>query len=456
MTSFTLAHISDTHIGYEAYKARASSGENARSVDVARAFKNAVDDIVAADPPLVIHSGDVADRTIIPIRMMLFIRDMFASLASLRPDGTRRQVVVVAGNHEIPRNKREACFLELLKGMPGVQVVTKDYSVVDFTDPELSAHDSLQDVLIHALPHDALKTVDFDNVTPVKGKINIISSHGVAGGTELFRRSVGREFAIPTDVLLRNWEYGALGHWHKQGPINLVSTGSNKNEDKGRIWYAGSTENMGFGDLKDDGIKRGYLLVKVNPKNEPDVTRRHLPIRSMFRLPVLDGENMTPSELLDALIVNLRKVEIQGAVVSQIVENVPRETWSLVETSRLYQHAASALHYDVSLKPIKVESSSSNSSDTFGLGDIDNVLTQQAQVVLSEHEREEGLSVARSLIQVEMARAFKADAGKSAALAEEETVSNDTNFEETSQKNPVKDKELVLTSAKTKTGDQND
>lgn len=72
-----------------------------------------------------------------------------------------------------------------------------------------------------------------------------------AGGSELFRRSMGREYAIATDVLSRDWDYVALGHWHKRGPVPLVSTGAAKNCDTGRVWYAGSSENMGFGDLRD-------------------------------------------------------------------------------------------------------------------------------------------------------------------------------------------------------------
>ena len=111
-----IAHLSDTHIGYEAYKAVSGSGENQRSVDFAKAFVQVVDEIIASDPDIVIHAGDVADRTQIPVRLMLLIRQQFSRLAGIRPNGTRRQLVVIAGNHEIPRNKKEACFLELFKG----------------------------------------------------------------------------------------------------------------------------------------------------------------------------------------------------------------------------------------------------------------------------------------------------------------------------------------------------
>ncbi|MBU6216762.1 MAG: metallophosphoesterase, partial [Acidobacteria bacterium] len=173
--TFQLAHFSDTHIGYEAYKTLSASGENQRAVDVARAFVNAVSDIVESDPPLVVHSGDMADRTVIPIRLILLIRQQLQRLASIRPDGTRRQVVLIAGNHEIPRSRKEACFLHLFEGIPGIHVVTRDYEVIEFEDSGASAGrpDCLADVTVHALPHDALKTVDFDVVQPRPDRINL-------------------------------------------------------------------------------------------------------------------------------------------------------------------------------------------------------------------------------------------------------------------------------------------
>lgn len=420
MTGIRLAHLSDTHIGYEAYKTLSASGENQRGVDIARAFVNVCDDIVTADPSIVIHSGDVADRTVIPIRLMLLIRREIAKLASLRPDGTRRQVVIVAGNHELPRNRKEACFLELLRGLPGVHVVTTSYQQVTFDGSGTSygCDPALSDLVVHALPHDVLKSVDFDLVRPLPSKMNIISSHGVAGGSELYVRSLGREFAIPTDVLARNWEYGALGHWHKQGPVPIAATGgktrrSLRNEsqgsagatadllsdatccsgpgselvdaagESGRIWYAGSTENCGFGDLKDNGARRGWLHVTIAAGDEPVVQRRHLPIRSMFRLPALDAAGMTPDEITESLIARIKTVEVTGAVIGQIVDGVSRDVWSLVDLARVRSTAATALHYEVASRNVATARVDGRVEHR-GLTEAGQVLAEQAGATLTD------------------------------------------------------------------------
>jgi hypothetical protein len=425
-----VAHLSDTHIGYEAYKTVSASGENQRAVDFAKAFISAVDAIILADPELVIHSGDVADRTQIPIRLMLLIRQQFTRLASIRPDGSRRQLVVVAGNHEIPRNRKEACFLELFKGLPGVHIVSKDYTVVDFTNASLTggSSPSLSDVLVHALPHEALKSTDFSIVLPLSGKINIFSSHGVAGGSELYVRSLGREFAIPTDVLSRGWDYGALGHWHKQGPVNIVSTGGKRKTKKnqievslanverdedgftpgidyldpneeaqvGRLWYAGSTENSGFGDLRDNGTKRGWLLVHVKKGELPVVERKWVNIRAMFRLPAISCAGKSPDEITNLMLQQLKEANPAGAVVGQMLTDVTPQIWSLVDLPKVRKSATLALNYEVQVR--YQGSSLPTSTSQFAFSDLDATLESRAKELFEPSEQSGAFSTAKSIL----------------------------------------------------------
>ena len=422
---YTIGHFSDTHIGYEAYKARSVSGENQRAVDIARAFVKCIDEIIAADPPLVIHSGDVSDRTIIPIRLLMLIQQQFRRIASLRPDGTRRQLVVIAGNHELPRNKKEACLLELLRGIPGVHVVSTQYEKIRFTGEGLSENfpRELEGTVVHALPHDTLKEVDFETIQPEADAVNILTAHGVAGGSELYVRSLGREFAIPSEVLSRSWEYVALGHWHKQGPIPLVGAGGSRRGDTsvGRAWYAGSTENMGFGDLKDNGLERGWLEVTVNPGADPAVKRRVIPIRHMERLPHLEATGMSAEVIEEELISRIKAARVSGAIIGQVVDGVTRETWSLVDLPRVRAAASDALHYEVSVKH-RHAAAQERDHDSEGLGEIDLVLEQRAQEILDEHERSGGLTLARHLVHKELARQSSGgDAGKVAAEAADDS-----------------------------------
>lgn len=403
--SVRLAHFSDTHLGYEAYPALSVKGFNQRGADIVTAFINVCRDIIQADPPLVLCSGDVAETPRVANRDLLVVMKLFSELAGLRPDGTRRQLVVVAGNHELPRRRTEPCFLELYSNLPGVRIVTQSYERVRFDSSSgvtRGCDPALEGVVIHALPHDTLKDLasdgGFESVRPESGHTNVLLAHGVAGGSELYVRSLGREFAIPTDVLARGWDYGALGHWHKQGPIPIVATGAAA-DGTGRIWYAGSTENMGFRDLRDNDAGRGWLDVTVRPGSVPHVERRWLPIRAMFRLPVVQADGLEPQELSELLVSRTRDAErdgkVAGAVVGQIVTGVSRDLWSLVDLTSVRAAASAALHYEIS---IRYSSATRVETGAGALGDLATVLGERAAALFEEPAREPALALARKLL----------------------------------------------------------
>lgn len=417
--SVRLAHFSDTHLGYEAYRALGANGNNQRSVDIVRAFIAACKAIIDDDPPLVIHTGDVAERPHVSNNILIIIRQWFSKVAGIRPDGTRRQLVVIAGNHELPSSRREACFLELYRDLPGVHVVTDDYRIVTFDDAgaDGGASSDLESVAVHCVPHDTLKDLAveqrFDEVQPLPGQVNILAAHGVAGGSGLFKRTMGREYEIPTDVLVRRWDYGALGHWHRQGPVALVGTGGGKNASSGRVWYAGSTENCGFGDLLDNGTGRGYLRVSTNGSQMPDVERVSLPIRTMYRLPVLEGAGMTPEQIADELRTRIKdsagRSELHGAIVGQIVKGVPREIWALVDVQGVRDTARDALHYEITVEPVATPEAGGDEPAREGLGDIARVLEERAQAILARADQQGAIQLSRTLLNRHLAEPVSDD-----------------------------------------------
>ena len=342
-----LAHLSDTHVAFHQYPAKsAKSGRNQREQDVARAFVACLDDINERDPELVIHSGDVADRAYISYRQQRQIQAGFSSITT-RKDGSPRMVVVISGNHDMPSDPREPCHLDVaLRPLPSVAVVTSRYEVVDlasYVDAGQAA-ESLRNVVVHAVPHDQLRSMDWDLVQPLPGRINILTSHGVVEGSTLYTRCHGREYAIPGDLLARGWDYVALGHWHKPGPVAVAGF----TEATTPIWYAGSPENCGFSDLRDGVDARGYLMVDVASGQLPAVTPVALPIRAMFRLPVIDGAGKSHAELSELLSAAVKKADMSGAVVDQKVLNVDRDVWSLVDVAGIRRAGSDALWFQVS------------------------------------------------------------------------------------------------------------
>lgn len=380
--SLKLAHLSDSHIGYSAYDALSPGGDNQREDDILMSYLRTVRSINEWAPDLVIHAGDVADTPRINTRLMIHIRESFRTLT----DNGKRPLIVIAGNHDAPRSRKDICFLELFSEMQNVHIVTQGYQVID-----------LGAVVVHAVPHDSLKTVTFQDVQPLKGRYNILTSHGVADGSELFLRAKGREFPMPAEVMLRDWDYVALGHWHKQGPVQL----GGQAKARSRIWYSGSSENISFRDLRDDdGMRRGWLKVTSEAVGEmPNVEPVNVGIRRMFRLPKLDGANMTPTEIEDALIERLGAGDVTAAVVGQLIENVSRDTWMLCDRNKIRRAAHSALHYQITVRPIKKEAEEMAGVEGSGLGQIDEVLVSLVQEMIPEPGRQEVLGGALKVLE---------------------------------------------------------
>lgn len=414
--SVVLAHLSDSHLGYEAYSKLAGNGNNQRSVDAAKSFVAAADQIIAEDPPLVIHSGDLAERPQVGVRWMLLARATLAKLASNRPDGTRRQVVVIAGNHDEPSRSIERCWLELAcAGLPGVTVVAGEARRITFEGDGLPAE--LADVEVVAVPHHALATIardGFEHLMPTEGKLSILTAHGVAGGSSLFRRAIGREHAIPTDLLAAGWAYAALGHWHRRGPIDGW-LGS-------RAYYAGSTENFGFGDLRENGQHRGWYQVTASTTELPVVAEHNVSIRPMLR-EYVEATGLTPDETTDKLlrtVAHLRdRGRLDGAICGVVVTGIGRDLWRLVDTVRVRDLASDAFHFELVCQPPRANPNnetgegdeSGSAADVAAGGDAAwaamwAALNERAPEVLAGHPAErvaEAVSAAKTILTRELA-----------------------------------------------------
>lgn len=429
-----IGHLSDTHLGFEAYQARTDSGHNQRGADVVMAFHSAVDGIIDWDPPLAIHSGDLFESPLVPVRYLLAARYELSRLGGVRPDGTRRAVVVISGNHDTSRNRRDGCQLDLFRGQPGLEVVSFGYSQLRF-DPADGFDPALAGVVVHALPHDSLKDPELlAKVAPVEGCTNILVTHGVAEGDDTFRRMIGREFPVPEDLLALGWDYVALGHWHTQGPVTVAG-------DNRFAFYAGSTECIDFSDLRGRGssTERAWLAVTCDA-DRPTVDRRSFPTRHLLALDPIDATNMEPSAVADALVAQLEGTNPDGAIVRQRVKGLTRDLWALVDLSTLRERAAVCLHHRVEPIYRKVESDVAGEARVDGapdLGDLETLLVERAAELVPEADRDAVIAAARGLLGSALGEPVVTDTKDTGSKAAEVVADPAEIAEESNETEPV-------------------
>lgn len=394
---FTLDHFSDTHLGFRQYPVMSGSGRNQREQDFSRSFLEVVTRISEANHPLVVHAGDFFDN---PRPTWRHVMQAMAGAKKITENGSI--LVVAAGNHDAPADANEACPVDVLEHVPGVYVSSNKYRVIDLSEDVAAgrARPELDKVAIHLLPHEALKTVNWDDVMPLEGYTNILVSHCVVGDTSLYRRSVGREYNLPAPIIARGWDYVALGHYHKQGPVAVAGLTENTTP----AWYAGSTENNGFSDVRDGkkGGSRGYLEVGIDPhETVPQVTPVDLPIRAMFRLPTIDAAGMGHAEVTEAMVANAKEADVRGAVVRQVIIGLHPDTWGQVDVNAARDVAKDALWYEAKPEFITLEVHAPVDDDgrPNTLGDIAVVLeTTLTDLFGSDHQRDEVSALARKLL----------------------------------------------------------
>src|SRR5260221_61320 len=103
-----VVHLADLHLGYRQYQRVTANGTNQREADVAGSVKRAIDQVIALRPDLVVVAGDVF-HTVRPTNpAILHAFHQFGRLTLALPDVP---VVVIAGNHDLPRATETACIL---------------------------------------------------------------------------------------------------------------------------------------------------------------------------------------------------------------------------------------------------------------------------------------------------------------------------------------------------------
>jgi exonuclease SbcD len=129
-----LVHLSDLHLGFRQYHRQTPAGINQREADVALVFAKVIDRIIALAPDLVLIAGDVFHTVRPPNPAILQAFTQLSRLRAALPDAI---VVMVAGNHDVPRSTETGCILRLFAPM-GVHVVDAEPRRLSFPERGLS------------------------------------------------------------------------------------------------------------------------------------------------------------------------------------------------------------------------------------------------------------------------------------------------------------------------------
>ncbi|HEY3279725.1 MAG TPA: exonuclease SbcCD subunit D [Gemmatimonadales bacterium] len=331
-----LAHLADLHLGFRQFDRQTPRGGNQREVDVAEAFRRAVDDLLEQRPDLIVIAGDVFHSVRPTNPAILFF---FQQLQRIRSGLPETPVVVIAGDHDTPRSSETGTILRLYEAL-GVEIAVDVPRRIVF--PRL-------DCAVLAVPHQAVAREDQPALRPEPGgpTFNVLVTHGHPPGLGEERGTLEYGGALlPREALApEKWDYVALGHYHTARSIAT------------NAWYSGSLEYLPpnpWGQQQDEAEQqrpgKGYVLVDLPGAR---VTFRPVaPVRRHIDLPMIRGQGMSAKEL-DAEIasrVAAAKPAIDDQVVRLLVWDVSRATARDLDHAAIRGYKMRALNFYLDLR----------------------------------------------------------------------------------------------------------
>lgn len=335
-----IAHLADLHLGFRQYGRQTAQGINQREADVAGAFRRALDQVIAAEPDLVLVAGDLF-HSVRPTNAAIL--DSFNQFRRLRAALPAAPLVLVAGNHDTPRSAETGSILRLFEAIDGVHSVTLDARRLAFETP---------DCAVLCVPHAAL----FQHPRPVldpdpSARWNVLVTHGEVLGVlprETPALEYGGALIEPGELRRGGWHYVALGHYHVATQVTPTA------------WYAGALEYVStnpWGEARERGAAdaaggKGWLLVEL-ADDGPEVAFQPVEAaRRVVDVEPIQGAGLDAEALSREIVDRARRVPggLSGQIVRQVVHDVPRVTARELDHAAIRELKGRALHYHLDLR----------------------------------------------------------------------------------------------------------
>ncbi|MFB6291117.1 MAG: exonuclease SbcCD subunit D [Candidatus Bipolaricaulia bacterium] len=317
-----LIHFSDTHLGYrEFHRVDSDTGINQREQDVYDAFRSVIDKILALDPDLVIHAGDLFDKVRPTNRAVNLATEQFARLSE-----AGIPTVLIAGNHDTPKISTTGTITRALDRLANIEAVTSDLELNGSGYRKIPVGRTLVHAVSDAPTEDKLAE-SIEVLEPEESyRWNILVIH--AGISTLEDEVFSGEFnehylnkGILDDL---GFDYVALGHYHKRMEIELSSPA--------KAMYPGAPERFSF---NESDYEPGFLHVHFDEEGIR-CEEKLLETRNFINLGSINGEDLTVNEIQQEIEDRLpADGEIAGSLISLKIRGVDENAISMLEESCL-------------------------------------------------------------------------------------------------------------------------
>jgi DNA repair exonuclease SbcCD nuclease subunit len=280
---------------------------NLREKQIYDNFLRATDEIIHQKPDTLVHAGDLFDTVKPKTKAYTTVLE---ALERLHDAGI--PLVIIAGNHSMAKTR----------------YTTSPFEVLTYHKAEIKAaykfryeKVEIQDTVFHLIPN-MLRPEDYRTAfdqAELSGKHNnVLVTHGLATQIKDKRLATVAEHELDSTILSENFDYIALGHYHRQCRIT------------DNAWYSGSTEFLTYGEIADT---KGGLLVDPGRHEVCPLT---LPKTPMADLGTIKCAGVHRGDITDEIIARVtQKCLPQYAMAQVTLDGMSREHGKGIDTRDL-------------------------------------------------------------------------------------------------------------------------
>ena len=340
-----ILHFSDTHLGYNELDKTGTNGVNMREQDFYDSFIYVIDKALEIKPDVIVHAGDFFHRPSPPNRPITVALQQLKRLSD-----ARIPIVIIAGNHETPRNINTSPILKAFSTVKGVYpIFGQQYETHEFGE-----------LVVHGLPHindmEVLET-ELDKIKPIKDKINVIMLHTA------FDRYMTDEYGqqiFPEERLkmLNKFDYVALGHIHDFQKVKGLET----------AWYSGSIERTSISQDKE----KVFCTLDLEKGKNAEPKTHVIPTRTSLRFNIKNCKDKTIAEIEAELLEQIDTKTLKGALVFIEFKQMAAMQVDILSNRRVHELLPDCTH--IQIKRTSVSEDTTYSSD-FRVDSLDDLLS---------------------------------------------------------------------------------
>ena len=328
-----ILHVADTHLGFSAYRKATQDGINQREIDIYNAFEEFINYAIAAKPDLIIHAGDLFDNVRPNNRAITFAINQIVKLSK-----NKIPIIIISGNHEQPKIRETGHIFSVFDHLENVYpIYASKYEKISF---------EIQDkkIIIHALPQCNSKKEFEDELKKLKPEkladYNIFVSHGSVTGVQEFTMNEFNELIIPAKILSRNFDYIALGHFHKYTKLAE------------NAFYAGATENLTFADANE---KKGFIELNFEQKN---IKHKFIELktRQMIDVKPIKCTGLKLDQIMKEIKQKIQEIKPEQKTFRITLDDIPTNIYRSLDFSEIRKLTNNAVHYEIKANILKKDS----------------------------------------------------------------------------------------------------